>query len=180
MPGPIPARPPTPDATSIVDNLIKQFAQSSQLGSNAAYIEDLYEQYLVSPDSVDPKWKTYFDGFKGREAGDVPHSAVIAHVAEAARHAAVAGPATAGGGDERERNVGRLITAYRSRGHLGANLDPLGLTPPVNPPDLGLPFHHLSDADLNDEFSTGGVGGQPRPRAWRPMRTRPSAPNSCA
>ena len=75
MPGPIPARPPTPDATSIVDNLIKQFAQSSQLGSNAAYIEDLYEQYLVSPDSVDPKWKTYFDGFKGREAGDVPHSA---------------------------------------------------------------------------------------------------------
>ena len=70
-----------------MDNLIKQFAQSSQLGSNAAYIEDLYEQYLVSPDSVDPKWKTYFDGFKGREAGDVPHSAVIAQVAEAARHA---------------------------------------------------------------------------------------------
>ena len=162
MPGPIPARPPTPDATSIVDNLIKQFAQSSQLGSNAAYIEDLYEQYLVSPDSVDPKWKTYFDGFKGREAGDVPHSAVIAHVAEAARHAAVAGPATAGGGDERERNVGRLITAYRSRGHLGANIDPLGLTPPMNPPDLDLAFHALSDRDLDGEFSTGGVAGQPR------------------
>ncbi|MBP7465683.1 MAG: 2-oxoglutarate dehydrogenase E1 component, partial [Pseudoxanthomonas sp.] len=145
-----------------MDNLIKQFAQSSQLGSNAAYIEDLYEQYLVSPDSVDPKWKTYFDGFKGREAGDVPHSAVIAHVAEAARHAAVAGPATAGGGDERERNVGRLITAYRSRGHLGANIDPLGLTPPMNPPDLDLAFHALSDRDLDGEFSTGGVAGQPR------------------
>jgi len=145
-----------------VDNLLKQFAQSSQLaGGNASYIEDLYEQYLVSPDSVDPKWKSYFDGFKGREAGDVPHSAVIAHIAEAGRNAssAVAG---SDGGDERERNVGRLITAYRSRGHLGAQLDPLGLTPPVNPPDLGLAFHHLSDADLNDEFSTGGVGGQPR------------------
>ncbi len=145
-----------------MDNLLKQFAQSSQLaGGNASYIEDLYEQYLVSPDSVDPKWKSYFDGFKGREAGDVPHSAVIAHIAEAGRNAssAVAG---SGGGDERERNVGRLITAYRSRGHLGAQLDPLGLTPPVNPPDLGLAFHHLSDADLNDEFSTGGVGGQPR------------------
>jgi len=145
-----------------VDNLLKQFAQSSQLaGGNASYIEDLYEQYLVSPDSVDPKWKSYFDGFKGREAGDVPHSAVIAHIAEAGRNASSA-VASAGGGDERERNVGRLITAYRSRGHLGAQLDPLGLTPPVNPPDLGLPFHHLSDADLNDEFSTGGVGGQPR------------------
>ena len=145
-----------------MDNLLKQFAQSSQLaGGNASYVEDLYEQYLVSPDSVDPKWKSYFDGFKGREAGDVPHSAAIAHITEAARNASNAGFG-AGEGDERERNVGRLITAYRSRGHLGANLDPLGLTPPTNPPDLSLPFHHLSDADLNDEFSTGGVGGQPR------------------
>ena len=84
-----------------MDNLLKQFAQSSQLGSNAAFIEDLYEQYLVSPDSVDPKWKAYFDGFQGRQAGDVPHSAVIAHVAEAARQAANNGyaPAPAGAGD---------------------------------------------------------------------------------
>ena len=145
-----------------MDNLLKQFAQSSQLaGGNASYVEDLYEQYLVSPDSVDPKWKSYFDGFKGREAGDVPHSAAIAHITEAAKNAFNAG-FSSGEGDERERNVGRLITAYRSRGHLGANLDPLGLTPPTNPPDLSLGFHNLSDADLNDEFSTGGVGGQPR------------------
>ncbi|MEE7545945.1 2-oxoglutarate dehydrogenase E1 component [Xanthomonas sp. Kuri4-1] len=145
-----------------MDNLLKQFAQSSQLaGGNAAYIEDLYEQYLVSPESVDPKWKSYFDGFKGRDAGDVPHSAVIAHITEAAKHAAQQG---SGGGisDERERNVGRLITAYRSRGHLGAQTDPLGLTPPMNPPDLGLPFHSLSEGDLDSEFSTGGIGGQPR------------------
>ena len=74
-----------PDA--IVDSLLKQFAQSSQLGANAGYIEDLYEQYLVAPDSVGPKWKAYFDGFKGREAGDVPHSAVIDAIA-AGRHAA--------------------------------------------------------------------------------------------
>ncbi|WP_369981202.1 2-oxoglutarate dehydrogenase E1 component [Xanthomonas bundabergensis] len=144
-----------------MDNLLKQFAQSSQLaGGNAAYIEDLYEQYLVSPDSIDPKWKSYFDGFQGRDAGDVPHSAVIAHIASAARQAANSG--TSPGGDERERHVGRLITAYRSRGHLGARLDPLGLTPPVNPPDLGLPFHSLSESDLGSEFSTGGLGGQPR------------------
>ncbi|MFT4249672.1 MAG: 2-oxoglutarate dehydrogenase E1 component [Pseudomonas sp.] len=148
----------------MVDNLLKQFAQSSQLaGGNAAYIEDLYEQYLVSPDSIDPRWKSYFDGFKGREAGDIPHSAVVAHIAGAARQALNDG---IGGGsapsDERERNVGRLITAYRSRGHLGARLDPLGLTPPINPPDLDLPFHSLSPSDLDGEFSTGGVGGQPR------------------
>ncbi|MDH5829925.1 2-oxoglutarate dehydrogenase E1 component [Luteimonas sp. M1R5S18] len=146
-----------------MDSLLKQFAQSSQLGANAAYIEDLYEQYLVSPDSVGPKWKAWFDGFQGREAGDVPHSTVMAAVAQAGREAArgvVAGGT--GGSDERERNVGRLITAYRSRGHLGAKLDPLALTPPMNPPDLGLPFHNLSEADLDGEFSTGGVAGQPR------------------
>lgn len=65
---------------------------------------------------MDPKWKSYFDGFKGREAGDVPHSAAIALITEAAKNASNAG--AAGAGDERERNVGRLITAYRSRGHL--------------------------------------------------------------
>ena len=144
-----------------MDSLLKQFAQSSHLGANAAYIEDLYEQYLVSPDSVGPKWKAWFDGFKGRDAGDVPHSPVMAAVAEAGRLAA-RGLVAAGVSDERERNVGRLITAYRSRGHLGARLDPLALTPPMNPPDLGLDFHSLSERDLDGEFSTGGVAGQPR------------------
>ena len=145
----------------MADSLLKQFAQSSQLGANGAYIEDLYEQYLVAPDSVGPKWKHYFDGLKGREAGDVPHSAVIEQIAEAGRQAA-RGVVATGSGDERERNVGRLITAYRSRGHLGARLDPLGLTPSMNPPDLGLEFHNLSERDLDSEFSTGGLAGQPR------------------
>jgi 2-oxoglutarate dehydrogenase E1 component len=144
-----------------VDSLLKQFAQTSQLGANAGYIEDLYEQYLVSPDSVGPKWKQYFDGLKGREAGDIPHSAVMAHIAQAGREAA-RGVAAAGAGDARERAVGKLITAYRSRGHLGANLDPLDLTAKPAAPDLSLGFHGLSDGDLSAEFSTGGVAGRER------------------
>jgi 2-oxoglutarate dehydrogenase E1 component len=144
-----------------VDSLLKQFAQTSQLGANGAYLEDLYEQYLVAPDSVDPQWRQYFDGLNGREAGDIPHSAVIAQIAEASRQARQAMPCT-GTGDERERQVGRLITAYRSRGHLAAKLDPLGLTPPLDPPDLTLAFHQLSERDLDHEFSTGGVAGRTR------------------
>nr|WP_220481026.1 2-oxoglutarate dehydrogenase E1 component [Lysobacter penaei] len=139
---------------------MKQFAQSSQLGANAAYIEDLYEQYLVDPDSVGAKWKAYFDGFKGREAGDLPHSAVLDSIAEAARQSGKAG--APGSGDERERSVGRLITAYRSRGHLGADIDPLGLTEKPDAPDLDLPFHRLSRSDFSSEFSTGGVAGKER------------------
>ena len=147
-----------------MDSLLKQFAQTSQLGANAAYVEGLYEQYLVAPDSVGPKWKTYFDGLKGREAGDVPHSAVIEQIAEAGRQAArgmVAAAAT-GPGDERVRSVGKLITAYRSRGHLGANLDPLGMAAKPEAPDLNLAFHRLSEGDANAEFSTGGVAGRER------------------
>ncbi|BDU16278.1 2-oxoglutarate dehydrogenase E1 component [Lysobacter auxotrophicus] len=146
-----------------MDSLLKQFSQSSQLGANAAFVEDLYEQYLVAPDSVDPKWKAYFDGFKGREAGDIPHSAVIEQIAEAGRQAARGVVSVAAGaGDERERHVGRLITAYRSRGHLGANIDPLGLWQKPDAPDLDLAFHQLTNNDLNAEFSTGGVGGNDR------------------
>src|SRR5688500_4364055 len=148
----------------IVDSLLKQFAQTSQLGANAAYVEGLYEQYLVAPDSVGPKWKTYFDGLKGREAGDIPHSAVIEQIAEAGRQAArgLVATAAAGPGDERERSVGKLITAYRSRGHLGANLDPLGMATKPEAPDLNLAFHRLSEGDANAEFSTGGVAGRER------------------
>ncbi|MGY0798467.1 2-oxoglutarate dehydrogenase E1 component [Lysobacter sp. A286] len=141
-------------------NLLKQFSQSSQLGASGAYIEDLYEQYLVSPESIEPGWKAYFDGFQGRQAGDVPHSAVIASITEAARHAGKS--SATGTADERERFVGKLITAYRSRGHLGANLDPLGLLQKPDAPDLNLGFHGLSGSDLADEFSTGGVAGQDR------------------
>ncbi|PJK01217.1 2-oxoglutarate dehydrogenase E1 component [Lysobacteraceae bacterium NML91-0213] len=149
-----------------MDSLLKQFAQSSQLGANAAYIEDLYEQYLVDPDSVGTKWKSWFDGFKGREAGDVPHSVVMDAVARAGREAKAGVVTTSAGGEggdlEAQRKQGsvlKLITAYRSRGHLQADTDPLGMAEKIDAPDLDLPFHGLSDADLDTEFATGPAGG---------------------
>ena len=136
-----------------MDSLIKQFKQTSQLaGGNAAFIEDLYEQYLVDSGSVSPAWKAYFAGFKGREAGDVPHSAVMASVQAAAR----AGAASGGMDDEAARKqaaVGKIVTAYRSRGHLAADLDPLGMMAKQDAPDLDLPFHGLGNADLDQEFT---------------------------
>ncbi len=145
-------------------SLLKQFAQSSQLGANAAYIEGLYEQYLVSPESVGPQWRRYFDGFQGREAGDIPHSAVIDAIARAGR-AASRGAATANAtGDDRDRAVGKLVTAYRSRGHLAADLDPLDMAQKPDAPDLTLGFHGLSEADLDGEFFNGGVAGNDRMR----------------
>ncbi|MDQ3139627.1 MAG: thiamine pyrophosphate-dependent enzyme, partial [Pseudomonadota bacterium] len=147
----------------MADSLLKQFAQSSQLGANAAFIEDLYEQYLAAPDSVGPKWKTWFDGFKGREAGDVPHSVVRDAVAAAGRRAANGKSApTTSTSDDRDFAIGKLIIAYRSRGHLAAGLDPLGMLEKNEAPDLAIGFHRLSDADLDTEFTIGGVGGRER------------------
>src|SRR5690606_658471 len=97
---------------------------------------------------------------------DVPHSPVIAAVAEAGRQAARGlVPAGTQECDERERNVGRLITAYRSRGHLGAKLDPLALAPPMNPPDLGLDFHNLSERDLDSKLPPLGLAQPTQPPA---------------
>jgi 2-oxoglutarate dehydrogenase E1 component len=152
-----------PGSNTNVDSLKKQFSQSSQLsGGNAAFIEDLYEQYLLDASSVGPKWKTYFDELKGREAGDVPHSAVMAQVQRAAVLAKHAGAGTIDEeGARKQTAVGKLVTAYRSRGHLGASLDPLAMAEKQPAPDLGLAFHGLSDMDLDREFAvTTYFGGE--------------------
>jgi 2-oxoglutarate dehydrogenase E1 component len=51
--------------------------------------------------------------------------------------------------------VSRLIQIYANRGHLAANLDPLGLQQRAKPYVLDLEYFGLSDADLNTEFFTG-------------------------
>lgn len=141
-----------------MESLIKQFLKSSQLsGGNADYIEELYEQYLLDSNSVPSQWKSYFEGFQG--ANDVPHSAVLASVqaqAKLARH-------SLGNGDEelarKQTAVGKLITSYRSRGHLNAHLDPLSMMATPASPDLDIAFHGLSQADLNLEFSANTFFG---------------------
>ena len=133
-----------------MESSIKQFLKSSQLsGGNAAFIEELYEQYLANPDSLPAQWRNYFESLQG--SGDVPHSAVLAAVQAQARQARFSS-----GGDEemalKQTAVGKLVTAYRSRGHLHANLDPLGMSEKPSAPDLELANYGLSVADLQREF----------------------------
>ncbi len=150
-----------------MSSVLKQFEQSSALaGSNADYVESRYEDWLADPDSVSPEWNRYFESFHGREAGDVPHSAVQARIALAAQVAARLGPSSviSDAYSESQGGVRKLVTAYRSRGHLGADLDPLGMTAKPGAPDLDLPFHGLSEADLDVEFSTYAYFGAERMR----------------
>ena len=148
-----------------MSSLIQEFQQSSQLaGGNADYVEGLYEAWLEEPSSVSPEWRKYFETFKGREAGDVPHSEVLARIALAARIAPTLGPSSvvSDAYSESQGGVRKLVTAYRSRGHLGASLDPLEMMPKPGAPDLDLPFHGLSQADLDVEFTTGAFFGAER------------------
>ncbi|QWT22237.1 2-oxoglutarate dehydrogenase E1 component [Bacillus sp. NP157] len=147
-------------------NLIREFSESSQLaGGNADYVEQIYEAWLADPGSVPAEWDSYFKSFKGREAGDIAHSGAIARIEAAQKQRRAGGTTTvAAPADnayaQKQAGVLRLLTAYRSRGHLAAQLDPLGLTAPdVDAPDLGLAFHGLTDADLNTEFDCGTFAG---------------------
>jgi len=65
------------------------------------------------------------------------------------------------GADEavaKQAGVLQLIRAYRVRGHLWADLDPLGYSPEPHP-ELELSFYGLSVWDLDRKFICGGLGG---------------------
>jgi 2-oxoglutarate dehydrogenase E1 component len=160
----------------VSSNLLQQFAASSQLsGGNAAFVEDLYEAFLRDPGSVAPEWRSYFETFKGREAGDTPHSDVIKRIEHAQKlngHAIIA-PAADAVANQKQAGVLKLVTAYRSRGHLAAKLDPLeleqtyppvdlqelGLLPRPSAPDLEPSFHGLGAEDMETEFTTSFLAG---------------------
>jgi 2-oxoglutarate dehydrogenase E1 component len=164
-------------------SLLQQFQATSPIsGGNAAFVDDLYESWLADPASVAPNWQEFFSSLKGREAGDVPHAAAIARI-EAAQKLNGRGYAAAAGAapsqevpSQKQAGVLKLVTAYRSRGHLAAKLDPLdmehafpaadleaiGLLPRPSAPDLDPAFHGLTPADLDTEFSTGSLAGPQR------------------
>jgi 2-oxoglutarate dehydrogenase E1 component len=63
--------------------------------------------------------------------------------------------------DDRSKaaRIQELINAYRVRGHLMADIDPLEYVQRSHP-DLDILNHHLSLWDLDREFKTGGFGGK--------------------
>ena len=60
---------------------------------------------------------------------------------------------------EKSIRVQQLINMYRVRGHLIANLDPLGRKEPKTHPELDIQHWGLSIWDLDREFPTGGLAG---------------------
>ena len=75
-------------------SLPELLASTPLSGANAPYVEALYEQYLRSPDTIDPAWRRYFDTLPPSAVPEQAHSAVIAAVA-ARTQAARGGPSVA-------------------------------------------------------------------------------------
>ena len=135
-------------------------------GANAPYVEAYYEQFLDDPESVDPSWRAYFRGVQGADGfGDVPHAPVIERFEKLAREPRRVVAAESGFdavAAEKQAGVLRLINYFRVRGHQAAKLDPLGLSPPQNIPDLDPTFHGLAPGDIDTVFNTGTLAASDR------------------
>ncbi|MDO8330382.1 MAG: 2-oxoglutarate dehydrogenase E1 component [Fluviicoccus sp.] len=143
--------------------MLQQWGLSQLSAENAAYVEDLYEQYLLSPQSVPDDWLAYFEKLprvNGLEQ-DMPHKNVREQFLLLGRNSSRVQPmqVSSVSTEHEKRQVGvlQLIAAYRNRGHQKAKLDPLGLMQREAVPDLELSAHGLSRSDFNTVFQTGNL-----------------------
>jgi len=124
------------------------------------FIEGLYADFLEDPGSVDPGWRRYFETL-GMEEG----LRGSARKGPRFKPRSLFNPAGGNGaGTESpshialQDRVDELIRGYRVRGHLIARFDPLGL-PRENHQELEPAFYGLSEADLDQRFSTSTLAG---------------------
>src|SRR5438067_13487584 len=113
-----------------------EFLSSSTLfGSNAPFIEELYERYLADPTSVDGEWRGYFDELRGG-AADVAHAPVIESFIELAKNKKPAGAMVASTTRPKQGPALRLISKFGTLGLYTADPDRLK---PLEPPNTADP-----------------------------------------
>jgi 2-oxoglutarate dehydrogenase E1 component len=149
---------------------MKEFEASSQLyGSNAPYVEELYERYLADPGSVDPGWRATFDAWQQDNSArkDVPHSPVIAAFETLGRSGSAGASTAPAAADEKALKVLQYIRAHRVLGSRYSQLDPLKRLERTPVPELELSYYGLTDADMDREFSPGSWQGAKGPMKLR-------------
>jgi 2-oxoglutarate dehydrogenase E1 component len=128
---------------------------------NAAHTEffaQLYDQYLENPDSVEPSWRSFFQGF---DFGMATYNEE-----NAAEQMATYSSNSVASGQVSEKvlkefNVLKLIDGYRTRGHLFTKTNPVRDRRTYSP-NLALENFGLSSADLDTVFDAAKIlGHQP-------------------
>ena len=138
-------------------------------GANAGFIAELYTRFLQDPLSVDESWRRFFSEM------DDDVSAVLGELrgptwGKPAPRIVTNGaaPANAIGAEELRRAAGdsiralQLIRSYRVRGHLEADLDPLGLDKRGHHPELDYHSYGFAEADLDREIFINNLLGRER------------------
>ncbi len=133
-------------------------------GQNIDFIEAMYERWLSEPASVDASWAELF-----RANGGAGKPLVIDGLRLApAPKTNGAAPATASAAPESidlQSKVDQTIFAFRLRGHLLAQLDPLGAqrNPLEHVADIGMvSAAHFSPAELDALVNSQGAFDEPR------------------
>lgn len=126
-------------------------------GANQSYIEQLYEDYLTDPDSVDAQWQVVFAQFPGNGMkAEQFLSTNLDYFRRLATENRVAGSGiTDPEVNAKQVKVLQLINAFRFRGHQRARLDPLGLWVQEEVADLDPAFHGLTADDFKESFNVG-------------------------
>ncbi len=118
--------------------------------AHTAYFADLYEQYLENPDSIEPSWRAFFQGYDfGSENYGMEGEIVEGVSTQIPEHL------------QKEFQVVKLIDGYRNRGHLFTKTNPVRARRKYAP-TLEIENFGLSASDLNTSFSAGeilGLGG---------------------
>ena len=108
------------------------------------FIEDLYQQYLTSPDSVEPSWKSFFQGYDF--AKELYGEEELADNVEVPENVL------------KEFKVIELINGYRTRGHLFTKTNPVRERRQYSP-TLDIENFGLAQADLTTIFNAGSIIG---------------------
>src|SRR5438132_106398 len=125
------------------------------------FVEALYADYLRDPESVSPDWRQYFqslsegNGFSKGQSLTPAFKPWSIFDPPVSRNGTAVEEAT---GAILQERVDQLIRNYRVRGHMAAQLDPLGI-PRATPPELDLEFYGFTEQDLDRRFSCEAMCG---------------------
>jgi 2-oxoglutarate dehydrogenase E1 component len=126
---------------------------------NAAHTEffaQLYDQYLENPDSIEPSWRSFFQGFDFGMATYNEEQAVTQMTTIAADNIQ---DGQVSDKILKEFKVVKLIDGYRTRGHLFTKTNPVR-DRRIYDPNLDIENFGLSSADLDTVFDAAKVLGK--------------------
>ncbi|MBN9283530.1 MULTISPECIES: 2-oxoglutarate dehydrogenase E1 component [unclassified Flavobacterium] len=119
--------------------------------AHTAFFADLYDQYLQNPDSIEPSWRSFFQGFDfASEYNEGPVEQLTAMAGGQTDCSAVSDKL------QKEFNVLKLIEGYRTRGHLFTKTNPVR-DRRIFSPSLAIENFGLTSADLNTVFDAARV-----------------------